>query len=100
MALTSRDCLRKARRAYHAVAMAKVARTVVATAVSWVAKMSDIGEGYGSAGDPRGLPGNVRCLAMMIQPVRRFLLADAASNFLLADAASNQATESTPSKPP
>jgi hypothetical protein len=45
--LTSLDCLRKARIAKTAVTMAKAARTAVATAVSWVAKMSDMSEGYG-----------------------------------------------------
>src|SRR6266478_7876024 len=32
--------------------MANAARTAVATAVSWVAKMSDMGEGYGGRGPP------------------------------------------------
>ena len=40
--------LRNARRAYQAVTIAKTARTAVASAVSWVAKMTDMEEGYGA----------------------------------------------------
>ena len=44
--LTSFDCLRNARMAKTAVTIANTARTEVAAAVSWVAKTSDMGEGY------------------------------------------------------